>query len=1104
MVSKVVEPFNQAWWINSQWNTGTGKVFPSNEPGFGSNTWINFQAKYSGNGFEVVKIVPPTPLVIPGRLQSVTIHIKRGDKRYGLAMAFVDGWGRETGDDHKPIQWDLPLKDTNAWQVCTFNVPQNWVQPITIGGIFTHNWETKELSNTVTFGLGPIEVVTDLHQTDPVTGVLKTWHPESPPAKPDQAIPEAPRTPLVDVCFIMDEDGVFAGDTPRVRCQIRNWKSGLLTGRAICQVADEAGNVVATQNFSVSVDSVDSYVLPLAVEKYGRYTFKATLSLSDGTECRQATAFAKLPPVKELTPAEKMASPYGLNVHSAERMVIDPFKKAGILWFREYAFNWDWVLRAKGKDNRYAGWPYYDKMVQSYHDAGVNILPVIQGSLKAPEVKSGKVVRIGPDELWTREMASLMLAFPEVTHWELSNEYDLSGAKTERLCDWANYRAYHRQFSDILSIIGGPTKVAVENGRAGIWPKRVKDCVSSGDFDKIGVVNSHHYCGTDAPEMNYENYNMGFDASEQQLGCLYDLLRAVKQAAQTDGRKRESWLTEFGWDTLAGPVVSPYEQAVFLPRAWMLAMAAGTDKAFWFYNFDAPDPKAFFDGCGLLAADGSPKLSLCSLAGMTSILRAPHFIGSLNAGDNTWGYVFESEGKYIASLWTIKGDNGPLEHFKAGQLYDYLGNKLPGNTVRLTMAPVYAVGLDRSDIWWKQTSYSLKTPLLVGASAGDVVRPILTINNDRSEPIDAKISLVLPAGWKAAQPEISIFVKPGDTADIELPFTVGAEESQGVKDVKAIVSEGRPLKEIPFRVMVQPAVTMQVGAIVGPPGPATSIVQLANLSSQSQDATIRIRTPGSWKVVTPTVEVKGLKPGEKREIKVDLDWSPEWDPQESATVELDTGLGKPLVQPLIPNEYHICAAGKIKLNGDLREWPVKTALPDWIFGSTLGAARARLYLAWSPAGLWGAVEVHDSRVVAKDPRNFWTGDALELYLDTRDDKHPRNYVTGDHQFWFVPLVGQNRVYVGQWKRATELNQTQFDLRGIQSAAKKTRDGYVMEFLLPAALIKNYHPMAGGKMGVNVNLTVHGQQSDREIYWPNAKKSGSPAHPETWGTLDLIN
>ena len=234
-------------------------------------------------------------------------------------------------------------------------------------------------------------------------------------------------------------------------------------------------------------------------------------------------------------------------------------------------------------------------------------------------------------------------------------------------------------------------------------------------------------------------------------------MRAVKQAAQADGKKRESWLTEFGWDTLAGLAVSPYEQAVFLPRAWMLAMAAGTDKAFWFYSFDAADPKAFFDGCGLLSASGEPKLSLCSLAGMTSILRAPHYVGSHNAGDNTCGYVFESDGKRVASLWAIKGE-GPRVRFKAEQPYDYLGNKISDDSAHLSMAPIYAVGLEETDVWWKQTAYSLKTPLLIGASAGDSASAVVTIDNNRRLRLDCKTSLVLrlpkplcPLRWNPAK-----------------------------------------------------------------------------------------------------------------------------------------------------------------------------------------------------------------------------------------------------------------------------------------------------------------------------------------------------------------
>ena len=451
----------------------------------------------------------------------------------------------------------------------------------------------------------------------------------------------------------------------------------------------------------VAVASRRAISRPLKMERFGLYTLQASVALSDGTDRTEQMTLARLPAERNLSEPEKLASPYGLNVHSGSRIVIEPFRKAGLVWFREYAFAYDWLLRAKGEDGKYAGWPYYPKMVGAYAEAGVKCLPVIQKSLQPPEVTGGKVTgRIGPDRNWTREISSIVMAFPQITHWELSNEYDLPAAnsKVEEQIGWANYRAYHKQFGNILELLGGGELTAVENGRAGIWPDRLLRCVQSGDFASIGVVNVHHYCGTEAPEANLSNFNMGSESKLPTL--LFDELRAVKRAAQADGKKRQSWLTEFGWDTLAGPVVSPYQQAVFLPRAWMVAMAAGTDKAFWFYNFDAADPKQFFDGCGLLDARGQPKLSLCSLAGLTSVLPNPRYVGDLEAGSNTCGYVFETDGKLVAALWTIQGDDGPTVQFQAERIQDYLGNPIDGQSARLSMAPVYAVGLSKKDRWY--------------------------------------------------------------------------------------------------------------------------------------------------------------------------------------------------------------------------------------------------------------------------------------------------------------------------------------------------------------------------------------------------------------------
>ena len=50
---------------------------------------------------------------------------------------------------------------------------------------------------------------------------------------------------------------------------------------------------------------------------------------------------------------------------------------------------------------------------QAYLEAGAECLPVIQQSIKPPEVVNGKVVgRIGPDRNWMREISSVILAFP--------------------------------------------------------------------------------------------------------------------------------------------------------------------------------------------------------------------------------------------------------------------------------------------------------------------------------------------------------------------------------------------------------------------------------------------------------------------------------------------------------------------------------------------------------------------------------------------------------------------------------------------------------------------------------------------------------------------
>jgi hypothetical protein len=1109
LVHKVAEDFEQSPWLPSQWSSARGKTSLVNEPAPDVRTAksLKIDVTFSGSGFEHFTAEPVAPLWIPGDAKSVTLRYKVSDSRYALKVNFVDGWGRDrVGDAY--LAWDIRVDPSGAWKTASFKVPEGWIRPVRIGGISTHNWEARNAKNTIHLQIDDIEIETDIKDVDAKSGVLTTWTAEPHPASPDKALKQCPPTPLVAVDMSSgQESNVFTRTDPEVRIHLQNWKPGVLTGKLFGRLLDVTGRQVDRFERTVSVDSSAGLSAPLAAPRFGLYTLTAQLSLSDGTQRAEQMIVARLPADRDLSEAQKLASPYGLNVHSGAKVALVPFRKAGIVWFREYAFSYDWLLRARGDDGRYAGWPNFPKIVAAHLAAGGKCLPVLQKSMEPPKVVNGKVVgRLGPDRAWTKEICNIINAFPEISHWELNNEYDLAADnyKAEEPTDWANYRAYHRQFADILQLLGGGELTAVENGRAGIWPKRELRCVQSGDFARIAVVNSHHYCGTEPPETCLSNYNMG---SEDKLpSLLYDDLRAVKRAAGADGKPRQSWLTEFGWDTLAGPVVSAYQQAVYLPRAWMMALAAGTDKAFWFYNFDAPDPKQFFDGCGLLTAKGEAKLSLCAMAGLTSVLPNPVYVGDLDAGPNTCGYVFRNDGKLVAALWTIEGDEGPAVQFRAERLQDYLGNPIEAGPVRLTMAPVYAVGLSTSDIWYKQTAYSLETPRLVPAAAGDGVRAVLRVSNHRDEPITSRIKLIVPEGWTTQSAETPVSVAPGESKDVELPFTIAFAEPVGMKDVAIVVSEGSEstrLKRMNVKVLVQSPLTVEVSPMEGRPGPTQVTVNVGNRSAKALSGVLRMRLPDSWKALTPEIPIAELKPQEVRPVVCKFQWSADWKPREIAQIELDFGADKRVVRSLIPNQYAIHRAGKIAINGRLRDWGPATRLPAWMLGSTVGESVAEVHLAWAPEGIYGAVVVRDSKLQVQDPKSFWADDALELFIDTADNKEPRSAVLGDHQFWMVPQPDAGRVYFGQWKMKSEIPATRYDIPSLRGVATRTADGYAMEFLLPAEQMRNYHPQVGARLGLNLNLTIQSKQHSREAYWPSPKKSGVNAHPERWGTVLLV-
>lgn len=1108
-VSKTLEDFSGAIWRPVQWNkaSGEGVIDESHAPDAAVGQSQKFTVRFSGAGFENFTVAPPQPLYIPGDAKKLTLRVKRSDKRYPVSLGIIDGWGRGQVNGAY-LGAEFRLADTTDWQTVTFDVPPDWVRPIAVTGVTTHNFAATGEKNTITFQVDDITTETDISKVDPATGRLTTWKPDPNPADKATALKEAPATPLVAVSVATAEAGnVFSNTQPGVMIQVRNWKPGALTGKAAFSVSDDRGKKIRDWEESFSVESVAALRYPIEAKRFGIYDITAEISLSDGAKLKNSLSLAKVPDQKELTEEQKLISPYGINYHGGAERMFEAFKKAGIYWYRDYAFGLDMMRRAKGPDRKYAGWPFYPTIMQDYERLGLIVVPIVHG-ISEPVIKDGKAEKVGPDHQWVLDMADILVTFPNVKYWELDNEYDLpykGHVQHERVIGWENYYLYHKKFGELVALLGGGKVTAVEQGRAGIYPSLEQQCIENGTFANIGAINSHHYCGTDPPEANAANFNRGLEPG-QAPGFFFDGLRGVKRAALSDPKKkREAWLTEFGWDDASGPAVSREEQAAYLQRGFLLSFAAGTDKSFWFYNFDAEKKIQIFDSSGLFTFDKQPKLSLAAMAGLSALLPRPVYVGTIEAGPNTAGYVFENDGKLVAGLWTVRGNEGPEYTFKSGKLHDYFGNPLEGSKARLGRAPVYAVGLDKSDPLYRQTAYSLSSPYLILATAGDPASAMIEIHNNRDKELQGEIQMTPPKGWIADQPTVTVSVPPGERKEVPMNFIVGGSEEIGGHEVMfAFRERGAVVKTIPLRVMVQRPFSVEVSPIEGKPGPTKVNVAVKNYSARAQSGTVRLELPGGWQAVTQNLAIKDIEPGAIKTVTAELTWSPEWKAGESAKVVFQPAdnKGGNIEAPLIPNQYRFVRAKDIQPDGKLEDWKAAGQMPEWLLGSTAGNAAAKLWFAWSPEGLYGAVEVQDSKGLDEDPKAFWGGDVLEMFVSTNEEARGPKYQKADHQFWLMPDLKNNRVYAGRWKVHDEIAETQYDIPGVQGASRRTKDGYVMEFFLPASAFTPYGLQPGAKIGLNANLTVRGHTFDREVFWPRKKLTGVNTQPNAWGTVIL--
>lgn len=165
---------------------------------------------------------------------------------------------------------------------------------------------------------------------------------------------------------------------------------------------------------------------------------------------------------------------------------------------------------------------------------------------------------------------------------------------------------------------------------------------------------------------------------------------------------------------------------------------------------------------------------------------------------------------------------------------------------------------------------------------------------------------------------------------------------------------------------------------------------------------------------------------------------------------------------------------------------------------------ADVRLAWNEQGLGVQVEVRGKeQAVQGDASRPRGSDGLTLWLDTRDARTSHRASRYCHQFYFLPAGGgpdRDEPVCGQLKINRALQDAPFcSADGIPFQAEKTKDGYLLEVFLPAAVLHGFDPEQNRRLGVYYSIR-DAEKGEQVLsvgadfpYWED---------PSLWSVLEL--
>jgi len=311
-------------------------------------------------------------------------------------------------------------------------------------------------------------------------------------------------------------------------------------------------------------------------------------------------------------------------------------RQAGVGWLRGF-YEWQTIQPREG----YWNWAQPDHLVENARSNSIHLTGVF--AYLAPWASADGGTRKFPIkniQSWRDYVAAMVARYhADIKYWEVWNEFNGSFAENGSP---QIYAELVREAFDTAKKIDPTAKIgmSVANFDVGFLDAAIK----------AGAANHFDYICVHP----YEKLSALSDGGETGFLNMVTTLRNML-SGNNQSSEIPLWITEIGSEAPVQPNDKlDRTQAVLLAKTYILAIASGFQKVFW---FEARGPSYGKDSdLGLIRANMTPRPSLVALKTLTKTLGPqPVAAGWLNIGDGGYGFLFEAKERKVLAVWAPRG-----------------------------------------------------------------------------------------------------------------------------------------------------------------------------------------------------------------------------------------------------------------------------------------------------------------------------------------------------------------------------------------------------------------------------------------------------------------